>query len=88
MYGQCGVPFNAVAVALNVAVTGPTAPGNVICFPAGADLPSISTINYGIGRTRSDNAVVLLGPGGEIVVYANQATGTVDVIIDVTGYFQ
>jgi hypothetical protein len=88
MYGQCGVPFNAVAVALNVAVTAPSDPGNLICFPAGADLPPISTINYGIGRTRSNNTIVPLGPGGEMSVYANQANGTVQVIIDVTGYFQ
>lgn len=88
MYGQCGVPFNAVAVAINVAVTAPSAAGNLVCFPSGADLPNFSTINYGIGRTRSNNAIVPLGPGGEMAVYANQANGTVDVIIDVTGYFQ
>jgi hypothetical protein len=88
MYGQCGIPINAVAVALNVAVTAPSDPGNLVCFPGGGDLPVVSTINYGAGRTRSNNAIVSFGPGGELVVFANQANGTVDIIIDVTGYFQ
>ena len=88
MWAQCGVPLNATAVALNVAVTAPSAAGNLVCFPGGADLPVVSTINYGIGRTRSNNAVVPVGPGGEMTVFANQANGTVDIIIDVTGYFQ
>jgi trimeric autotransporter adhesin len=86
--GQCGVPANAVSVALNVAVTAPSGIGNLVLFPAEAALPTTSTVNYGVGRTRSNNAIVPLGPNGDLTVFANQAVGKVDVIIDVTGYFQ
>jgi hypothetical protein len=86
--GRCGVPSNAVSVALNVAVTAPSGAGNLVLFAGEAARPATSTINYGIGRTKSDDAIVPLGPSGELSVFANQAVGRVDVIIDVTGYFQ
>jgi hypothetical protein len=86
--GQCGVPSNAVSVALNVAVTAPSGAGNLVLFPGEAARPTTSTINYGIGRTKSDSTIVPLGPSGDFSVFANQAVGRVDVIIDVTGYFQ
>jgi hypothetical protein len=86
--GQCGVPSNALSVSLNVAVTAPSGVGNLVLIPAGAALPTTSAINYGVGRTRSNNAIVPLGPDGDLTVFANQAAGNVHVIIDVTGYFQ
>jgi hypothetical protein len=86
--GQCGVPVGAISVAFNVAVTAPTATGNMTLFPEGATLPTVSTINYGPNRTRSNNAIVPLGPNGGVSVYTNQGSGTVELILDVTGYFQ
>lgn len=54
----CGVPPTARAVSLNLAVTQPTAAGNVRLYPAGAAVPTVSAINYSAGQTRSNNAVV------------------------------
>jgi hypothetical protein len=88
MIGQCGIPATATALALNVAVVGPDAPGHLVVFPAGAAVPNASTLNYRAGQTRANNAIVPLGVGGGLSVACGQGTGTTDVIIDVFGYFQ
>jgi hypothetical protein len=53
-------------------------------------VPLVSTINYGAGQTRSNNAVVSLSGGfvGRLAVKVGQASGTVHVILDVVGYFE
>jgi hypothetical protein len=84
----CGVPLTARAVALNVAVTGPTGAGNLTVYKAGTPRPVSSTINYRAGLTRADNAIVAPDASGNLTIFANQVSGTVHVIIDVNGYFQ
>jgi hypothetical protein len=86
--GQCGVPTSARAVAFNVTVTQPTAPGNIILFPAGTSPPLASTLNYRPGQTRANNAIARLGSGGALAVLCEQSAGTTHFIIDVTGYFE
>jgi uncharacterized repeat protein (TIGR01451 family) len=87
--GHCNVPSTAKAVSLNVVVTQPGADGNLRLFPGGLSLPLVSTLNYSAGQTRANNAVIPLGASGEIAVFAGQAAGTtVQVIIDVNGYFE
>jgi Calx-beta domain/FG-GAP-like repeat len=85
--GQCGIPATARAVSINVTVTGPTAPGNLRLFAAGAPVPLVSTLNYSAGQTRGNNAFVGLGPTG-LAVRAVQGSGSVHVILDVNGYFE
>jgi Subtilase family len=87
--GVCGVPTTAKAVSVNVTVTGPTAPGDLRLFPLGVALPIVSTINFAPGQTRANNAVLQVGvsPTGRVAVQ-NDASGTVDFILDVNGYFQ
>jgi hypothetical protein len=34
----------------------------------------VSTINYGVGQTRANNAIVLLGPGGTITASSSGRT--------------
>jgi uncharacterized repeat protein (TIGR01451 family) len=87
--GRCGVPATARAVSLNVTVTSPGADGNLRLYPAGLTVPLVSTLNYVTGQTRANNAVVVLNGSGELAVFAGQSTGTtVEVIIDVNGYFE
>jgi hypothetical protein len=87
--GRCGVPPTATAITANIAVTLPTAAGFLTLHPVGSALPNTSAINYGAGRTRANNAVLTLGPSGDLDVYAGTAFGqTVHAILDVTGYFQ
>jgi hypothetical protein len=86
--GQCGVPSTAKSIAANLTVTQPTAPGDLRLYAAGGSLPTSSSINYKAGKTRANNSNISLGVGGAIGVHSDQATGTVQVIIDVTGYYQ
>jgi Glucose / Sorbosone dehydrogenase len=85
--GICGIPATARAISVNVTVTAPTAPGFLTLFPAGGPPPLASTINFRAGQTRANNAVVTLGPGGGVVVRAGMASGGVQFILDVNGYF-
>ena len=85
---QCGIPSTATAVSFNQTITQPTALGDLRLFPGGASLPLVSTLNWKAGQTRANNAIVSLGPSGDIVVHVDQASGTVHLIIDVNGYFQ
>ena len=73
---------------MNVTVTGSTAPGDLRLYPAGSDLPLVSTINYSAGQTRANNAVVVVGSDGKIGVHSDQPSGTVNFILDVNGYFE
>jgi hypothetical protein len=85
---QCGIPLGASAVAFNFTVTQPTALGDLRAVPVGVGLPLVSVMNWRSGQTRANNAIVLLGPAGDIVAHVDQASGTVHFIIDVNGYFQ
>jgi hypothetical protein len=70
-------------------VTRATGPGHLTVYPAGAAVPLTSTINFRAGQTRANNAIVPLGTEGAIAVFYAQAPGnTVDLIVDVNGYFQ
>ena len=86
--GLCGIPPTAKAVSLNIAVAGSTAAGHLRLYPAGAAVPTISVINYAAGQTRSNNAVGSLNGSGQFSLFCGQATGTVNAIVDVNGYFQ
>ncbi len=85
---QCGIPPTARAVSFNLTITQPTALGDLRVFPAGAGLPLVSALNWRPGQTRANNAIVTLGPSGDIVAHVDQGSGTVHFIIDVNGYFQ
>jgi hypothetical protein len=86
--GNCGIPATALAVAFNFTVTQPTAAGDLRIIPGGSALPLVSTINWSAGQTRANNGIGALGPSGDISVHLDQASGTVQFIADVTGYFQ
>lgn len=86
--GSCGTSLAARALVVNVTVTRSTSAGNLRLYPAGLPLPLSSTVNYRAGQTRANNAVVGLDATGAIAVYCNQPSGTADLVLDVTGYFE
>ena len=88
LVGQCGVPPGAKAVALNVTVTEPTSSGFLTLYPADESLPLASSINYSPGQTRANNATALLSVDGNLAIFCGGAAGTVEAILDVSGYFQ
>ena len=85
--GQCGVPSTAESVVLNVTVTQATAGGDLRIYPGGS-APTASAINYAAGKTRANNGSYALSSAGSLVVHCDQASGSVQVILDVAGYFE
>ena len=90
--GQCGVPSTAKAAVLNVTIASPSNAGYLILFPYGTAQPLVSTINWAAGEPALANgAIVPLGtdPTLQLSVYSElYGGGTVQAILDVTGYFQ
>jgi hypothetical protein len=88
--GVCGIPADAKAVSLNVTITSPTAGGFITAYAAAlGSPPPTSLVNFGIGTTRANNAVVALATDGvNDLKITNGAPGTVQVLVDVNGYFK
>jgi hypothetical protein len=90
MTGTCGIPAGAKSLVLNVTVNLPTAPGDLRLYPGYEALPLASSINFQAGQTRANNAIIRLSSNGSghLSIKNDQTSGTVYVILDVTGYFQ
>jgi hypothetical protein len=86
--GVCDVPATAKALAVNVTIVNPSVGGHLTLYAAGSSLPLASTINFRTGIVRANNAIVPVGPGGQITVFCGMTTGTVDFVLDVSGYFE
>jgi hypothetical protein len=86
--GKCGIPAEATSVSLNVTVTGAPSAGHLRLYPGMSPRPPSSSLNFAAGETRANNAVALLGPAGDLQIFAAQPAGGVHVIVDVNGYFR
>jgi len=84
--GLTTVPDTAAAVALNVTVVSPYAPGYVTVFPKGATRPTASNLNYRAGQIVPNNVVVKVGSAGQISLFAFD--GCPNLVVDVVGYFE
>jgi len=74
-------------VAVNVTVTAPGGPGNLIVYPSGTSPGITSDLNFTTNQTVGDlDLVVRLGADGKIVIL-NQGSTNVQVIVDVVGYY-
>jgi hypothetical protein len=86
----CGVPANARAIQANIAAVGPTGAGNVRLYPGDGAAPATSALNFAAGQTRANNgAFALAGNGnGSLALLATvTGPGSVNVVLDVAGYF-
>ena len=86
--GNCGIPTTAKAVSLNVTAVGASAPSFLTLWPSGLTRPNTSALNFeSTDPSLANGAIVGLSTNTQdLSVYNN--FGTVNVIIDVTGYFQ
>jgi uncharacterized protein YvpB len=84
--GVDAVPVDATAVALNVTITGPSTASYLTVFPAGESTPVASNLNFSQGETVANLTVVLVGVNGQVSLYS--ADGTVQVVVDLEGYFE
>jgi hypothetical protein len=85
--GRCGIPAAAKAVALNVTVLDAEAPGQ-LTLHGGLETPLASAISYRSRAARANNGVFPLGSGGTLTVSCEQNSGGVNVLLDVSGYFE
>jgi len=83
----CGVPADALVVSTNVTVTGSTAAGALRVYAPGSTLTDATVISFPAGKTRANNALLLVSGSGEVTV-RNDADGEVHLVIDVNGYFR
>ena len=87
--GNCGVPSGAAAVTLNVTVAGPSGSGYLTIWPSGGTQPLVSTINFtSADSALANGAIVPLSANSNDLSVFFGGSGTVHVILDVTGYFQ
>ena len=86
----CGIPADAKVVSANVTVTGPTATGSLRLYPSDSTLPASTTISFIAGKTRANNAMLLVSTSGGAgrVTVRNDAPGEVHLIVDANGYFR
>ena len=88
--GKVGVPsaadqVPATAVVVNLTATNPTSGTFLTAFPSDYAQPLASDVNVAAGRTVPNLAVVKLSHDGSITIF--NSSGTVDVIVDVMGWF-
>ncbi len=84
--GECSIPSSATAITANVIAVGPTAASFLSIWPADKANPGTSSLNYLAGQPPTPNTIsVALSSGGAITLL--NRFGTVDVVIDISGYF-
>ncbi|MFF2041552.1 hypothetical protein ACFVVX_14050 [Kitasatospora sp. NPDC058170] len=77
---------DARAVILNVTATAGTNDSYLTAYPTGKERPYVgSNVNFTTGRTVPNQVVVPVGADGKIDIYNH--VGTVDVIVDLVGYY-
>jgi hypothetical protein len=89
---HCGIPSTAKAVAVNVTVVGASSNGYLTVWPAQTARPNTATVTFVAGAVRSNNAILALAPSasgsaGALWVEFG-GSGGVNVILDVSGYFE
>jgi hypothetical protein len=86
--GTCGVPANALGLAVNLTAVAPAGGGFAQLYAGDAAAPGTSVLNFNPGNTRASNALVALaGDGSGTVALVNVSAGAADFVLDVTGYF-
>jgi alpha-tubulin suppressor-like RCC1 family protein len=84
--GAGNVPSSGVgAVVVNVTATNPTAASYITVWPAGSPRPTASNLNVVAAQSVPNLVVATVGANGSISLY--NLAGTVDLIVDVTGWF-
>jgi hypothetical protein len=86
--GHCTIPNTATGIATNTTAVNPTAGSFLTVYPADANpRPTASNLNFTAGSPPTPNQVTVgLSASGAIGVY--NLTGTVDIIVDIVGYYQ
>ena len=76
---------------MNVTVVDPTNSGFVSLYPGNYPIPSTSTLNFGPGQTRTNNAILPLSSDGSGTLAAQPSVtgkGNLQLVVDANGYFE
>ena len=85
--GNCTIPTSATGIATNVTIDNPTDNSYLTVYPGDATRPNASNLNWTATSAPTPNQVTVgLSATGTIKTFNN--AGTVDVIIDVVGYYE
>lgn len=84
-FSSFGVPAGATAVALNVTGVDATASTYVTAWPSGSSRPTASSLNVVPGGATPNGVTVALGSDRKVNLYNN--AGSVNLIVDITGYY-
>jgi len=83
-----GSPSSPKAVILNITVADPTAPSDLVVWPADGTMPLASDLNFVARQTVPNLVVVKLSATGQIgQIDIFNAFGSTNVIVDVVGWF-
>jgi hypothetical protein len=81
-----GVPATGVTAAvLNVTATNTTKQSFLTVWPTATTQPTASDLNWVAGQTVPNLVVVKLGSDGAVQVF--NASGSTDVVVDVSGWY-
>ena len=83
--GRGGVPADAAAAVINVAVVDPDLAGFITVHACLPSRPLASSINHTAGVNRANELVAQVDAAGDICVYTQQS---IDLIVDVVGFVQ
>lgn len=85
--GRGGLPAaaNISAVVVNLTVTAPTSGTYLTAYPADVTRPTVSSINVPAGLTAANLVTLPLHANGSVSVF--NSSGSVQVLIDVLGYY-
>jgi hypothetical protein len=84
--GECNLPDGLAGVAVNATAVNATEATFLTFFPGGTELPLASNLNVVPNQPPTPNKVdVGVFPNRELAIF--NRFGTVDVIVDVTGYY-
>jgi hypothetical protein len=70
---------------LNVTVTNPTVGSYLTLWPSGSTVPLASDLNFTRGQTVANLVVTRVGADGKVDLF--NPAGSVDVVIDVVGWY-
>ena len=86
--GTPAIPASATAVAVNLTVTDASDSGWIAATNITASAPTTSNLNYTAGQTVANMAIVPVDPSnGEVYLYNGSSTASVDLVVDIDGYF-
>ncbi len=87
--GTNGIPLTATAITGNLTVVKPSRAGYVSVTKTPTATPATSTINFPVSAVRANGVFAPLDPltGALSIVFRAGGAGTVDILLDVTGYF-